>query len=446
MVLRYGITHLIRGAELSGRRRLAKPRKGVSLLKQNSRAKIALCLRTHGPLSKAQISRMTGLSITCVCDTANELVSEGALVETGTIAGPRGRPMVLLTINPNGSPVAGVRLAPEAIEIAVATPTIDVLARRVISYDPLSQSIESTVDAIADAIRRCAAAADTDVSALSGVGIAVHGMVDPVLGVIEEMTNRPGWEQVPITRMIEERLQLPVVADNCVRAGAITYQWFNSERRAGGTLYLAIAEGVGAALMYDQEIARGIHHSGNQLGHVIIDPDGPLCACGNHGCLEAFCSDLSFARRLWPDVVRAAVDMTFEQREGLVRRGFELARAGDEKAVQALDDVIDHLGIGIANGVALFGSRTIIVLGTLIDLAPSLIVDEIRKAALKYVHERDRGIEIRAALNCREFLLRGAIGLVLCRPYRELREESLSLGQWEGPHSGTPSGSTRVGG
>ncbi|MHB9038582.1 MAG: ROK family protein [Armatimonadota bacterium] len=336
---------------------------------------------------------------------------------------------MLLAINPNGAPVAGVRIAPESVEIAIATSTINILARRVLTYDVMGRDVEHIVDAIVDGVARCARAADVDIKELSGVGVAVHGLVDPVLGIIEEMTNRQGWENVPIARMLEDRLGLPVVADNCIRAGAITYQWFSSERRDGGTLFLTIAEGVGAALLHNQEIVRGIHHSGNQLGHTIIDRNGPECGCGNRGCLEALTSDLSLVRRLWPEAAKKAVDMTIEEREGFVRRAFDLATGGDARAREALDDVIESLGIGIANGIALFGPRTVVVSGTLIDLAPTMVIDEIRKAALRYIRQRDIGIEIRAAVNYRDFLLRGALGLILCHPYRVMREQSLLLGE-----------------
>jgi len=406
-------------------------RKGVGLLKRNSRAKILLCLRTHGPMSQAQIAKMTGLSIGCVCETCADLLEEEVIVQSGTITGTRGRPMILLTINPNGAPVAGVRIAPESIEIAIATPTLDVLSRRILSFPDSWQDHEAVADAIAEGVQRCARAAEVGVSGLDGVGVSVHGLVDPVLGIIDEMTNRSGWENVPITRMLEDRLGITVVADNCVRAAAIAHQWFGSERREGGTLFVALGEGVGAALLYDLEMVRGIHHSGNQLGHTIIDPNGPECACGNRGCLEALTSDISLIRRLWPDIARNAVELTTEERDGFVARAYDLAVSGDTRAQAALQDVIKYLGMGIANGVALFGPRTVVVAGKLIDLAPTQMIDEIRKSALRYILRRDAGMEIRAALDYKRFLLRGALGLILCHPYRVMQEQSLSLGRWQ---------------
>ncbi|MCL5104805.1 MAG: ROK family protein [Armatimonadetes bacterium] len=401
-------------------------RKGVKLLKQNSRAAITLCLRMNGPLSKAQLAKSTGLSLTCICDTCKELLAEGVLAEVGAVTGPRGRPMVLLTINPNGAAVAGVRLTPEAIEIVVATPTLDILARRIINWDSTSDDVEATIDTIVTGIERCADAADRNVRTLGGVGVVVHGVrVNPVLGVIEETTYMPGWQDVPITRLLEEQLQIPVVADNCVRAGALTHHWFSSERREGGTFYLVVAEGVGGALLYGQEPVHGIHHSGNMIGHTIIDASGPQCSCGNHGCLEALSSDIAFIRGLWPEVAKQATSMPHAEREALVRRGFEMARKGDPKAKQSYANVVKYLGIGIANSIALFAPRTIIVAGTLIDLSPSTVIDDIRLQALNYIKNRDRGVEIRAAVNCKEFLSRGAVGLILCQPYRAVYEDNL---------------------
>jgi predicted NBD/HSP70 family sugar kinase len=417
---------------------MTRRKKGTRALKQDSRAKIVLCLRSRGPLPKSEISRATGLGLTCVCDTCKELLSEGVLVEAGTVTAARGRPTVLLTINPNGAPVAGVRIAPECIEIAVATPTLEVLARRIISHDSIPHDdVEAAVAAIAAGIKRCAEAADSDVRLLAGVGVSVHGLVDPVLGVIEEKTNVTGWEDVPIARLLEERLGIPVVADNCVRAAAIAHQWFGADAREGSTLYMAIAEGCGAALVHDREMVRGLHHSGNQVGHMVIDPAGPVCTCGKRGCLEAFASSLGFVRALWPEISRKATEMAPQECDGLVRRGFDLLRSGDPRAKKAYDSVVEHLGVGLSNAIALFGPQTVIIAGVFVDLSPSKFIDDVRRAVLQHLTDRQKGIEIRAVTNISEFLLRGSVGLVMCHPFRALREDSASETGWDALGSST---------
>lgn len=365
-------------------------------------------------------------------------------MEAGSVTAARGRPTMLLTINPNGAPVAGVRIAPECIEIVVATPTLEVLARRTISYDSFGHDdVEGAVAAIVAGIKRCAEAADSDVGLLAGVGVSVHGLVDPVLGVIEEKANVTGWEDVPIVRLLEERLGIPVVADNCVRAAAIAHQWFGAEVREGSTLYMAIAEGCGAALVHDREMVRGLHHSGNQVGHMVIDPSGPLCTCGKRGCLEAFASTLGFVRAVWPEITKKAAEMVPHECDGLVRRAFELLKAGDPRAKKAYDSVVEHLGIGISNAIALFGPQTVIVAGVLVDLSPSRFIDDVRRAVLQHLSDRQKGIEIRAVGNLNEFLLRGSVGLVMCHPFRALREDSASETGWDALGSSTVKTETR---
>jgi len=404
-------------------------RNGTRVLKHDSRAKIVLCLRNGGPLAKAEIARLTGLGLTCVCDTCKELLAEGVIGEAGVVAGARGRPTVLLKINPSAAPVAGVRIAPECVQISVTTHTLEVLAQTTISCETAGHDAQTVIDAIVSGIRRCVRLIGEDVESLAGVGVSVHGLVDPVLGIIAEKTNVTGWEEVPIVRILEERLNIPVVADNCVRAAGIVHQWYGTNVQEGTTLYVCIGEGCGAALLHNREIVRGIHHSGVLLGHMVIDPSGPVCTCGKRGCLESLASELGFIRGLWPEITKKPSEMTPGEREELVRRGVELLKSGEARAREAYRSVVEYLGIGLSNAVALFAPRTIVLSGLLLDLFPSM-VNDVRRAVVQSVIERQKGIEIRAVKDYDKFLQRGAAGLVLCQPFRALREDSASQTGW----------------
>jgi len=117
--------------------------------------------------------------------------------------------------------------------------------------------------------------------------------------------------------------------------------------------------------------------------------------------------------------------------EGLVRRGLELQKAGDPRAKKAYDSVVEHLGIGLSNAIVLFGPQTVIIAGVFVDLSPSKFVDDVRRVVLQHLNDRQKGIEIRAVANLNEFLLRGTVGLVMCHPFRALREDSASETGWD---------------
>jgi len=393
----------------------------LKLMKRNSRAQVTIGVRRHAPISRAHLAKVTGLSLTCVCDIVDELLAEGVVVEKGTVTGQRGRPMVLLDINADGAPVAGVWLRPEDMEIAVASPTAEILARRTIPYAP-DDDPESVLAAIAQGIQRCAEAARKDAKALRGIGVSLAGLVD-----IDNLTNRRGWEHVPICRMLEERLGVPAYAENDVRAAALASHWFGGEASDGVAIYVSVAEGIGAALVHDGEILRGVHDTAGLLGHTTIDPNGPVCGCGNRGCLEALASDLAFIRYVWPEVVKSPPEICREERIDLVRKGLDLALSGDASANQALLTVTRYLGIALGNAISILDPRTVFICGTLIDIAPDLVIDLIRREALQHIWPHARGVDIRPLMEHEEFLLQGSIGLVLWQPYRGLQQENFSV-------------------
>jgi predicted NBD/HSP70 family sugar kinase len=396
----------------------------LKLMKRNSRAQITLALRKSGLSSRVDIARMTGLSVTCVCGVVDELLDEGVLVERGASQGRRGGPKrVLLEINPDGNPVAGVAIQSEIIEVGIADPQGVLLSRKYVDYKSTEDAPEAVLTRVARAIRRCAQDAGKDPRSLNGIGVSVVGLVDTDQGIVHSMPNRPGWENVPLVEIFSRQFHLPVFADNDIRAGATAAQLLTEESRPDGVLYLVVREGIGAAFVDNRELFRGAHDAGCLLGHVTMDPEGPLCDCGKRGCLAAVATDLTFIRAIWPNVSKSASQMTVSEREHLVKRGLNMAAKGDPTAHSALEAMTRRLGIALANAVSTFDPRTIFIGGTIVEVAPDTVIDMIRKEAVRHIWRESRGVEIRPLQRYEDFALFGATGLVLCEPYRALQQE-----------------------
>jgi len=378
----------------------------------------------YGPVSRAHLAKMAGLSITSVCRIADELIAEGVLVETGMGCGPRGRPMMLLEVNPDGNPVAGVWLGSDSVEIVIAGPTARILARRTLHYDSIEWNPHTAVAAIAQQVHRCLTNAGKDASSLGGVGVSVAGIVDPVSGTILSMPSRPFWQGASVSRLLSEQLGLPVFADNDVRAGALASRWLSDDGQGEDTLFVAVADDISAAIVHNREIVAGAHNSAGQIGHMVIDPNGPQCACGNHGCLSSLASDNAFLRGVWPEKADELGRLPLDKRRLMLREGYKRALECEEKANQAMLCVTRYLGIGIANAVAAFDPRTVFVGGGLIDAAPAVVIDLIRREAMNHLMTHVRGVEIQALMNYEEFVLAGCAALVLWQPFRELQQEN----------------------
>lgn len=144
-----------------------------------------LGVRKCGSISRAQLARATGLSMTCVCSIVNELAAEGVLIESGTATGQRGGPMVLLSINPDGPFAAGVWFSFEEIDTVISNPTSEIIARRNIRFDYANSGPGVFINTIKSEVEKCAEMAGKDMSSLQGIGLSVAAMIDPWLGVWE---------------------------------------------------------------------------------------------------------------------------------------------------------------------------------------------------------------------------------------------------------------------
>jgi glucokinase len=316
-----------------------------------------------------------------------------------------------------------VAIQSEIIEVGIADPQGVLLSRKYVDYKSTGDEPEAVLTRVARTIRRCAQVAKKDPRSLMGVGVSAAGLVATEQGILHSMPNRPGWENVPIAQILSQQLQLPVFVDNDVRAGAMAAQLLTQESRPDGVLYLVVREGIGAAFVENRELFRGAHDAGCLLGHITMDPEGPLCDCGKRGCLAAVATDLTFIGAIWPNVSKSASEMTVSERERLVKRGLTMAEKGDPTAHSALEAMTRRLGIALANAVSTFDPRTIFIGGTIVEMAPDMVIDMIRKEAVGHIWRESSGVEIRPLQRYEDFALCGATGLVLGEPYRALQQE-----------------------
>ncbi len=395
-----------------------------TLLRRNNEAQVLLAIRKHAPISRAQIAKATKLSLACVCGIVDDLIADGTLIETGTFIGPRGRPMELLEFNPNGRAIAGAWLTHDSMHVVVANPKAEILATRVTNVSGLDFASDG-LDILANEIQKCSEDANKELESLEGVGLSIADKVDRLLGIIDSASEISGWSGVPIVRLLSERLKLPVYADNDVRAAAYASQLLEGDI-SGSSLYVTISRGLGCALLYNYEIISGSHGVAGEINHITIDRNGPKCICGNKGCLNTLASDINFICDLWDDLTQEnAKNLPLNERRSLIEKGIRMAISGDPKARYALESFTHNLALGIANIINLFDPQSVSVAGTIIEVAPDVVMDMLRAEILKRVSPPARGIEIKAINDWLGFLLKGSVGLVLGQQFRVLHKDNL---------------------
>lgn len=181
------------------------------------------------------------------------------------------------------------------------------------------------------------------------IGVGVPGLYDAAAGTARFLPNLPGdWAGRPVAGPVAEALGLPTVLVNDARAFGLAELRMGAGRGARSMVGLTLGTGVGGVIAIDGRVHQGHDGTGGEIGHQTIDLDGPICACGNRGCVEAY------ARA---DVIAAACGT------GTVEQAVERARAGDAVAVAGLARVGRHLGVGIANAVVLVNPDRVVIGG-----------------------------------------------------------------------------------
>ncbi len=257
------------------------------------------------------------------------------------------------------------------------------------------------------------------VARVAGVGIAAPGPIDPWTGVLYNPPNLPGWNEMPLRDRLQERLGLSVWAGNDANLAALGEHRFGCGQDVDDLVYLTISTGIGGGIISRGELLWGSHGLAAEAGHIILQPDGPLCGCGQHGCLEALASGPAIGRRA-TEQIAAGKTSTLQPalRDGKSLTGQQVvnaARMGDRLALAVLQQAAVYIGMGIATLVHLL-DPAIVVIGGGVSNAGELLLDPIRQTVRAYTMEAYHdGVTIVPTALGDDVGLWGAVALVMDR-------------------------------
>lgn len=296
-------------------------------------------LREKGALSRAEIANAVGLSAATVTFAVGDLIEEGLLVEGEPSKGATGRRPIPVEINYSGLLAVGFKVMVGSVECVLTDLSTTPLTTKVFPLP--DQRPETVVEACAGAVGALLAEAGNPGARLIGIGIAVPGQVRDGVCLLG---HRFGWRDVPIARMLADRVQVPVWAEDDTNAFALAQQLFRLGRHHKTVGALAIGAGISCAVVIEGAVHHGFNGSAGKLGHTIFDPTGPMCECGRRGCLQAHFSEPAIVAR-WRTLSGAPPDAT----------RFDLAKEAAEGEPSALQ-VLDEAGRGIGRMLGIFCS------------------------------------------------------------------------------------------
>lgn len=371
-----------------------------ALRRSNTRL-VLQALRANGPLSHAQLARRTGLSRASVTNIVRELGAEGRVAVNAEVRS--GRNARVVSVVPRSGLVSCINVGRTHLRVSLAD-----LEQNVVSEDEVvleenhlpSHSISTTVGML----RLQVTAAGASMSQLRGVVIGAPGPLDSATRRVEPGSLMPRWVAVDLGAAFHEQLQVPVLVENDANLGALgEFRCGQYGREVQNLVYIRITSGIGAGLILGGRLHHGASGVAGEIGHTVVESNGPLCRCGNRGCLERYAvapSMLDLDR-----VNRGALNTV----DDLIR----LAIEGEITCRRVIEDRARHLGTAVANLCNTINPDVVVFAGPLTAVG-DLLLDPVREVVdRRAVPSAARVVRISAARFDRRAEVLGGLALAV---------------------------------
>lgn len=352
-------------------------------LKQFNETSLLELIRTNKQISKADLAQLTGLSPTACGTIVTNLLEKGHIREAGIGVSKGGRRPNLYELNPKSYYSIGVDIDVDYIRFILMDITGNVEYRDKISSG-FDQSVTESITLIEEKVQQIIELNDIKDDRLLGVGVSVPGMVDNVTHEVIFAPNL-GWERVDLERMMSDMGSFPIFVDNEAMCSAISENWIGCCTEQKDFVCINMKSGIGSSIFASGNLYRGCSGSAGEIGHIMLDHNGPKCACGNYGCLETLVSTKAMVEKA-QKLVRQGLIPDFPETQDInsinsIDDIISAVKAGNEAARVILVEAAGYLGLAISNLINTVNPSRI-VLGKELIKMPEDILEHLRSIAL----------------------------------------------------------------
>ena len=398
------------------------------LVRRQNRGLVLETLRQHGPLARITLGHRTGLSPATITSISGQLIDEGlvySIVEDAEIStkAKRGRPQTRLALNPHATNILAISISIDGVELVFADfsgATREPVKLRLDTYEIPKEEFGPR---IAQEIKANANRLGIPLASIKRIGVAVQGVADTLKG---EIPWSPAFRarDIPVVKPLERMLGIPCSIGNNANMIAEALIATDRKRYGGNTAVVFLGHGVGLGLILNGAVYEGANGRAAEFGHMNHLPDGPLCRCGRHGCLEAFSADYGIMR-LANDRRESDFDVHAAVLDDDMRELEEAAKSGDSVALNAFNRAGEVLGFGIARLIALINPQRVVLAGPgtrAYDLMKDSVGEALRRGL---VHDLRKNVDFEVVPFGRDMIVTGT----LVETLRHLDREVFATGQ-----------------
>jgi len=346
-------------------------------------------LRSGQAVSRPQLAGALEISLPTASAIIADLVSAGLALSAGRAESTGGRPALMVRLNPEAAYTVGVSISQMEIN-GVATDLAGNIKARLDNAVSLAGKRKHIEPVLFKAIESLLSHRDLARRPV-GIAVAISGIVDAERGVSKSLPFASDWYDVPLGEILSERFGLPVDVWNDVQAATLAELYFGTGQQHDHFLYLHIGRGIGLGVVAGGDLLRGSLGYAGELGHSVVDPKGPICYCGNYGCLESLASPPAIVAGA-AEAIQRGVQSVLANRLGgagaqlTIDEVFEAAKKGDRLASNLLTSAGEYLGMAVANAANMLNPQVVVLGGILADYdrfgspRASVLIDAVARA------------------------------------------------------------------
>ncbi len=360
-------------------------------------------------MSRTDLAEIMGLTRAAVSLIVNDLLKSGVIQEAESRSAPSGRPPIVLEINPQKGLVGAIDMGATHLSIALADFAARIVQEAEFPFD-IKDGPEACLARADQSLNKMLTSHGLKISDLTAVGVGVPGPVIKEEGMVVSPPIMPGWDHYPILSTLREMWGCDVTLNNDAELGALGEWAYGAGRGEKNVAYIKVGSGIGAGLILNNQIYGGTTGAAGEIGHLTVEENGPLCNCGNHGCLEAFAGGHAIAKQ-GQMLVKSGKRTLLSQiplEKIDAHEIAEAARRGDILAQDILQRAGIFIGIAIAGLINLF-NPSIVILGGGVAQVGDVLTNPIRAAVYeRAMRASEQSVRITTGMLGRRALLIGA--------------------------------------